>query len=197
MTFNECYIRHKQASDFIGVWDLDEYVAPTPDKPWTAEWVEDYLATNWSTHDPNAAYLQMPMTWLDKHRLGPISDEKLLAVDSSLSKENLHDVSDLHLATDGYYERHGEVYVKSIQRTSKARGANIHHGWGGPPTWQEPVKLVIYHARRQQYWPANLYEPWPINESVVAHWKALVERIRKLKLNKVYEVNIAASDQID
>lgn len=191
MTFNECYVRYKQASEFIGVWDLDEYAAPTPDQPWTAEWVADYLATNWSTHDPEAAYLQMPMTWLEQSRFHAIPDERLLKIDPSLTADDLHDISELHLDTDGYQERHDELYVKSIHRTSKIRGSNIHHGWGGPPTWQQPAKLVIYHARGEQYFNQDWYKPWPINETVVAHWKRLVERIRRLKLNKIYDVEIS------
>lgn len=190
-TFNLCWVRYKQASEFIGVWDLDEYVAPTPDKPWTGEWVSDYLATNWSLHDPKAGSLQLPMTWLDKARFGPIEDERLLDVDPTLSAADLNDISNMHLSTDGYQARHDEVYVKSIHRTSKVRGANIHHGWGsGEPTWQKPAKLIVYHARDEQFFPNSWYEPWPINESVVSHWKQLARRIRRLRLKRLYDLDV-------
>ena len=31
--YNDCYITYRQTSEFIGVWDFDEFLAPHPTKP--------------------------------------------------------------------------------------------------------------------------------------------------------------------
>lgn len=191
-TFNECYVRYKQASEFIAVFDGDEYLAPHTDFPWTKEFVDQYLTKSWATTDPEASALQMPMTWVDKRRFGEIGGESLLAVDPSLSETDVHDMQGLHLAAGGIVEKHQERYFKAVYRTSKIRLAGIHDGWPGEPTFQDPFSLIIYHARGEQGMALDTYHPWPLSETITAHWAGLVQRIRRLNLNSLYELDLSS-----
>lgn len=198
-TFNECYVRYKQASEFIAVHDLDELLAPHTDFPWTKEFIHEYLTVNWTSADPDAASLQMPMTWVDKKRYGQMPDSRFLDVDPTLSAKDVSEMQQLLLTTDGIVEKHDwkPAYIKSLHRSAKARGANIHWGWPGPSTEQSPYSLIIYHARREQFWPKSEYHAWPLeNKSIVAHWTNLVRRIRRLDLNSVYRTDVTSGNEV-
>lgn len=105
----------------------------------------------------------------------------------------------LLLTTDGIVEKHDwkPTYIKSLHRSAKARGANIHWGWPGPSTEQSPYSLIIYHARSEQFWPKSEYHAWPLeNKSIVAHWANLVRRIRRLNLNSVYKTDVTSGNEV-
>lgn len=195
-TFNECFVRYKQASEFIAVHDLDEYIAPNTGHPWTREWMEHYVDVAWPAADAEASHLKMPMTWIDQQgRFGKISGERLLAVDSTLSDEVVIGVQQMHLATDGIVEKHSSRYYKSLYRTAKTRSAGVHGGWPGPVTMQAPWSLIIYHARRSQGMSAHEYHQWPLSESIVSHWARLVARIGRLNLESVYDTDVSGTEQ--
>lgn len=194
-TFNECFVRYKQASEFMAVHDLDELLAPHTDFPWTKEFIHEYLTVNWTAADPDAGSLQMPMTWVDKKRGGVLPSARILDVDPSLSPNDVSDIQQLLLSSDTIVEKHDWIptYIKSLHRTARVRGANIHWGWGGSSTEQKPYSLIIYHARSEQFWPEEEYHAWPLeNKSIVAHWTNLVRRIRRLGLDRVYKTDVSS-----
>ena len=204
MAFNECYATYRQAHEFIGVWDLDEYLAPAYNHSWTKDYVVNYLE-DWRRRYPNSPSLQLPMTWPDKSRFGQIPSERLLEVATQkasgldpeglfepnvrLSEQDLVDIGALHqsAAKVQYWHRDELLYyVKSLHNTQNLHGANVHHGWPGPGEVQKdingggPPDLGIYHARSKQFEPESWYSAPPLTPSVLLHWQTLVHRIRKL-----------------
>jgi hypothetical protein len=204
LAFDECYTTYRQAHDFIGVWDLDEYLAPAYNHSWTKDYVKDYLNA-WKQRSPKSPSVQLPMTWPDKTRYGALSPQQIRDAASQLpsgedaeglyrshpklSDQDVLEISDLHQsAAKVQYWHTGELshYVKSIHNTQNVHGANVHHGWPGPGEVQSESNggkgpdLVIYHARGKQIEPADWYHTPPITPSVVQHWQKLVYRMRQI-----------------
>lgn len=200
LTFGDCYLTYRQTSGFIGVWDLDEYAAPPSTKPWTSEYVQNYLTSEWPSWDSTPSYpegrghLHLPMTWVDRKRFGDLAPETLTAIDPALPAEDAQAIAALDQTAAKVVERHFSDYAKSIHRTDLTRGAGVHGGWNRRRDdhhfgiqWPDNVGLVIYHARKQQGWLRDEYIPYPLNESIVRHLRILVQRIREMKLNAVLD----------
>lgn len=203
MAFDECYATYRQAHDFIGVWDIDEYFAPAYNHPWTREYVNSYVR-DWQRRYPGSPSLQLPMTWPDRTRWGKMTSKQIRAgaVENTLSSVNdaadpsiwlsdrdVQDIADLHQsAAKVQYWHTGELahYVKSLHNTQNLHGANVHNGWPGPgdEQWQinggKSPDLIIYHTRSQQLEPEEWYSAPPIRSSVVQHWQHLVHRLRAI-----------------
>lgn len=174
MLFDECYVTNRRTADWIGVWDLDEFLAPLPDLPWTARWLKDWLAKL----GPEIGSIAMPMTWVDQARFGKIPNAKLAQIDKSLSTAELADISRLKQNADGIMEWHNVTFYKSLHKTTGQFAADVHHGWPAPPIKLDPLGVVIYHARgSQEVFPREGYMSYPLTSNVVDFWKRLVHRL--------------------
>ena len=188
-TFNDCYATYKQSAEYMGVWDIDEYLAPSPTNPWTKNFVESYLDSNWTSWGDEYRYLALPMAWIDKGRFGEIQEELLVSQDATLRPVDVEDIQRLEQTAGGIRFRFFQDYNKAIHRTSRVRGAGIHGGWPGLGAKQYPdnMGLAIYHARREHGTPRQEFVDFPTTPSMVGHWRNLVRNIRALHLNVVYQ----------
>lgn len=200
--FNECFGHFRQTAEWIGVWDADEYISPIPEKcvvwsagrssnlslpltlvhilgisycrPWTREWVHSWV----SSLGNDVRSVQLPYTWVDSMRNGPVSNDTVLALDSSLTPEALVRIGHLAQNGDGVRVKHQDPYVKTFHRTRDVRGANVHHGVPGPGILQDPVEMAVYHVRKGQTAEKKRYTPYPISKHVLRHWDRLSERLQ-------------------
>lgn len=173
--FNECYGTFRQTAEWIGVWDTDELISPIPDRPWTRDWVHSWL----DRIDPSVKSVNLPYTWVDRVRQGPILNETLLEADPTLSPSELYAIGRLRQAGKAVRVQHEADYVKSLHRTSAVRGANVHHGVPGDGSVQAPVEMVVYHARNQLGESIDKFETFNVTASIVQHWKWLVATMQE------------------
>lgn len=172
--FNECFGHFRQTAEWIGVWDADEYVSPIPERPWTREWVHSWV----SSLGNDVRSVQLPYTWVDSVRNGPVSNDTLLSINDSLDPEALARIGRLAQNGDGVRVKHQDAYVKTFHRTRDVRGANVHHGVPGPGILQDPVEMAVYHVRKGQTAEKKMYAPYPISKHVLRHWDGLSKRLK-------------------
>lgn len=178
MLFDECYVTHRRTADWIGVWDMDEFLAPLPKLPWTADWLKDWLAKL----DKEVVSIAMPMTWVDRNRFGMIPHSRLTEIDPTLEDEELDGISRLMQNANGAKEWHDVEFYKSLHKTAKQFAADIHLGWPGPPTKTDPLGVVIYHARDDPLFYREDYIHYPLSANIVEFWKRLVHRLREVSV---------------
>ena len=174
--YSMCYSTYRQTTEWLGVWDVDEFISPIPEKPWTAEWLDGWL----DEFDDSVASILMPYTWMDKPSYGSVDSQKLLALEPDLKDADMRALSGLRQNSGMIRPWHHIEYYKSLHRTGSVATVTTHMGSVQDDFRRKSTELVVYHSDRMALGRDEVIDN-PVTAAVLHHWLLLSRLISSIR----------------
>lgn len=123
--------------------------------------------------------LRSPFAYVDNARFGHIEPKEYANVDSSLTRQDIDELSRLNLTTRGVrrLDQAEGMRLKSMHRTSGIDLAMVHLGWGGKPVEQDEPEWFYYHIKDWAPGSADGFRPMAVTPNTISFWKKQAQLI--------------------